>query len=758
MASDNVHERARAVVQMYPLTVAARSRQYDAMRPVETPRNPPTNADLGLALICAAYANDTYGMEILLQHKNPEQFVEVTTEDGRTALMYAAYHGNVAIVSTLLTIKADLARQDLMGRTAMHYAAMANRPAVLGLLQRRGASPLVFDKADKKPSDYAMERGSFDLGKALAKECQDRLREATHKMHEAKRPGPILAPLPSQTQDTSFAVEETKTMQETTRGLTETQMTHTTEEKREGRNTTEERKVTLDTTEEKQVMPDTTEEKQVMQNTTEEKQMTQDTTEETQVTRDTTEEKQVARGRTNQATRKTPTAERKTLVAHDPPHRNPWSDTLPFPRTETSSIWLPYAPVEVGPEVFAFDYEWIRTIFNVHLLRAVYTNMPFEPKDQNIIKTVYTQGNYYVYQRPLEGVTAASPFPTKDFKTFVEHLLKRHGREVDKDSPIVEARPFDMLASNVLRPTHGSEQTSKAKDPVLQLVSDACHVLTFPLSVVNEMKCLPSVLWNLESYLLVHELRAKMDMKIPLEMLRTAITTASAQEKYSLERLEFLGDSFLKWATSVYLFDRFERYTEEQLTIVRSRYVGNSSLYARAKAKNLHRYIHAKPFAPTKWQPPGFPPTCITDDSVQILSPKLVADTVEALVGAAFLSGGVWMAKACMAWLKLPSDMTLAKESQTPGVTSDQDGPLPTFHQETNDYHQRVRGCFLGVFSVLKMAIGFFWQLHGVTCAGTRAGLRAFTRSHQDGSPQGSPLDLDQRNPRDTKATREQYA
>jgi hypothetical protein len=62
--------------------------------------------------------------------------------------------------------------------------------------------------------------------------------------------------------------------------------------------------------------------------------------------------------------------------------------------------------------------------------------------------------------------------------------------------------------------------------------------------------------------------------------------------------------------------------------------------------------------------------------TVQTLGDKTLADCVEALVGAAFVSGGVVMAKALMAWLGLPSNLTLARKGSRSGPTPVPSDPL----------------------------------------------------------------------------------
>lgn len=70
-----------------------------------------------------------------------------------------------------------------------------------------------------------------------------------------------------------------------------------------------------------------------------------------------------------------------------------------------------------------------------------------------------------------------------------------------------------------------------------------------------------------------------------------AVTAASADDIWNLERLETLGDSFLKFAVSYILYYRFPDLPEGKLTQVKGQILGNRNLFYCAKAKNLASYL-----------------------------------------------------------------------------------------------------------------------------------------------------------------------
>lgn len=112
--------------------------------------------------------------------------------------------------------------------------------------------------------------------------------------------------------------------------------------------------------------------------------------------------------------------------------------------------------------------------------------------------------------------------------------------------------------------------------------------------------------------------------------LETALTHSSfANERKSKgifypsnERLEFLGDAVLQITISEYLYKQFKNYSEGTLTKIRQYLVCEKTLAAVAAEINLGQYINVG-----KGEE-------LTDCRNR---PKILADTLEALVGAMYL-------------------------------------------------------------------------------------------------------------------------
>ena len=156
-------------------------------------------------------------------------------------------------------------------------------------------------------------------------------------------------------------------------------------------------------------------------------------------------------------------------------------------------------------------------------------------------------------------------------------------------------------------------------------------------------------------------------------LLLQALTPKGAKDSINLERLETLGDSFLKLSTTVFLFCDRPIDHEGKLTTSRSRRVGNLNLFLLAKqeGKEITKMLFSTAFEPRQmWIPPCFtfkeksPQPAATDgDNVTQLTEKDrhynyhkatdkgVADCIESLIGSYLVAGGIEAALRFMKWM-----------------------------------------------------------------------------------------------------------
>ena len=126
------------------------------------------------------------------------------------------------------------------------------------------------------------------------------------------------------------------------------------------------------------------------------------------------------------------------------------------------------------------------------------------------------------------------------------------------------------------------------------------------------------------------ELMSKIGYRFKdISHIQNALTHSSYSNEYkckgmtipSNERLEFLGDAILEMVVSEYLYENYKSLSEGKLTRIRQQLVCEKTLAGVAKRLLLGEYIHLGK---------GEENECRN-------SPKVLADTVEALIAAVYL-------------------------------------------------------------------------------------------------------------------------
>lgn len=113
------------------------------------------------------------------------------------------------------------------------------------------------------------------------------------------------------------------------------------------------------------------------------------------------------------------------------------------------------------------------------------------------------------------------------------------------------------------------------------------------------------------------------------EILKTALTHTSYANTHGVEsneKLEFLGDSILEYATSIYLYGKHEELTEGEMTKTRATVVCEQSLYEVALRLGFGRFL-------------------IVGKGEQringVTNKAILADSVEAVIAAIYLDSNL---------------------------------------------------------------------------------------------------------------------
>ncbi|XP_046920000.2 endoribonuclease Dcr-1 [Dermatophagoides farinae] len=155
-------------------------------------------------------------------------------------------------------------------------------------------------------------------------------------------------------------------------------------------------------------------------------------------------------------------------------------------------------------------------------------------------------------------------------------------------------------------------------------------------------------------------------------LILQAITMSNSSDGINLERLETVGDSFLKYSITAFLFCMCPELNEGKLSFLRSRQISNINLHRLGQRINLGELMIASKFEPVdNWCPPSYQALENVEqessDNVKTTSNKVpynlltqhsipnksIADCVEALIGTYLISSGSQGAIQFMDWLGL---------------------------------------------------------------------------------------------------------
>ena len=282
----------------------------------------------------------------------------------------------------------------------------------------------------------------------------------------------------------------------------------------------------------------------------------------------------------------------------------------------------------------------------------------------SMVWTTHTETARAFYPvRVRDDITADTPVSDKaDALSHAAHFEQRHGvqRSVLDSGHWYEAVPATVVPHNLLPSTLSSSSTAAAAAVAVQplsppsavfLPSALCHLMPkgpgrCPSPLWRALTALPAQLWRLRGLLLAHELASSLlplghagDVDLAfVEIMAEATTSGAAGEDVTYERLELLGDAFLKYAVSTALFTQLPLAHEGQLSAERAARVCNTSLAAAARHAGLHRYLRARRFASGPTPPSPAP-----------LRRKALADVLEAVIGAVLVACGTDTATAVAA-------------------------------------------------------------------------------------------------------------
>ncbi|KAK3643224.1 Dicer-like protein 2 [Elasticomyces elasticus] len=238
------------------------------------------------------------------------------------------------------------------------------------------------------------------------------------------------------------------------------------------------------------------------------------------------------------------------------------------------------------------------------------------------------------------------------------HVKSRPGlpyrlQRLDGEKMVVTRFP---KRKNFLRPIQQQQINNIAYTTEEAYLLKECSIDRVPLTSCLHATFFPSIMHRMEIRLLAQDLQATLLKDVDIKntsLVIEAITAPSAGESSDYNRLEYLGDSILKYCASLQVVAQHPTWPERYLSPEKSRLVRNSTLCQGAVRLGLDKYISTKPFAPdsskSKWRPPYASELLASQHSqTRQMSSKVLADVVEALIGAAYMDGGVAKAYHCI--------------------------------------------------------------------------------------------------------------
>ncbi|KAI0541575.1 hypothetical protein GGR58DRAFT_510891 [Xylaria digitata] len=166
---------------------------------------------------------------------------------------------------------------------------------------------------------------------------------------------------------------------------------------------------------------------------------------------------------------------------------------------------------------------------------------------------------------------------------------------------------------------------------------------------------LPAIIYRLELCLIVLEACKSIGLDLQPNLALEAMTKDSdnteerPEDQINLqrgmgknyERLEFLGDSFLKMSTTIALFSQIPDCDEFRYHVDRMILICNRNLFNNALEIKLEESIRTKAFDRSLWYPEGLEllkGRRYSSRGVHSLADKSIADVCEALIGAAYMT------------------------------------------------------------------------------------------------------------------------
>ena len=251
-------------------------------------------------------------------------------------------------------------------------------------------------------------------------------------------------------------------------------------------------------------------------------------------------------------------------------------------------------------------------------------------------------------------------------KNILQYSISLFGKKFDeewprweRDQPVMECTQV-MHRQNLLAPPSPKEEDVKTKFTRAYLCPEPMIISALSTEIVTMFLVFPPIIHRIEDYLIALEASKLIGIDIGPALALEAMTKDSDNSDdhatddrinfrpgmgNNYERLEFMGDCFLKTATSISLFVIKPHDDEFQSHVHRMHMICNQNLMNHALDLKLTEYVRSMAFSRRLWYPEalqllegkGAGRAAGTEVFKHSLGDKSIADICEALIGAAFI-------------------------------------------------------------------------------------------------------------------------
>ena len=287
--------------------------------------------------------------------------------------------------------------------------------------------------------------------------------------------------------------------------------------------------------------------------------------------------------------------------------------------------------------------------------KSTSTSLNLSQMDQLVVFPAYkptNDNNRHFFIEGVEENLGVNDSMPNGAETFVAYYKRKYNLEVGHMGPLLHVSSASKTP-NMLQPGGQKMRTGRKEGLRSFFLPQLMGVEGVGAGLWRQAQMLPSILHRLSSILAVKDLLMQLgsmpssprELHIP-QSYRTrqtfeslidpgqdigwpdpwcileAVTLAKAEDIMNMENLEVLGDAFLKFSSSIFLYyksleDREEEYhhkDEGEMTMERSSIVSNRHLYNLAIKLGLQQVVVERKLEPSvSWQPPGFSRQALDD-------------------------------------------------------------------------------------------------------------------------------------------------